>query len=132
LLAGCATDPQEILPDFRIMLPDGGRILHTKNIVGEGPVMLIHFDSDCRECQEEAEALKAQRKALSHVEMYYLSVQEFEDILLFQDYFDLGEYANIHFGRDVDTTMAKHFKTPTTPLIALYDQHRQLRAVFEG
>lgn len=131
-LLSCTGDPLAKMPDFKMVLPDNGGIVFTETLPGTGPVMFVHFDPDCKGCQEEAALIKEKIDDFSKTRIYFLSLTNWDDIRYFRDYFKLNEHDNVFFGRDTDTTLARHFKTATTPLIALYDKNKNLRAVIEG
>lgn len=133
ILMSCGTtDPMARMPNFPMSLPDNGGLIFTDNLSKDSSTMFVHFDPDCKGCQEEAALIKEKAEDFESVRIYFLSVKEWDDIQYFRDHFKLGEHSNIRFGRDIDTTLARHFKTATTPMIALYDRHKELKAVIEG
>lgn len=132
LVTGCNNDPMSRMPNFPMLLPDNGGLLYTDNLSRDSSIMFVHFDPDCKGCQEEAALIKEKKEVFKNVRIYFLSVKEWKDIRFFREYFKLGEHSNIRFGRDIDTALVRHFKTPITPLIALYNRSRELKAVIEG
>lgn len=131
LFPACNYSSTTRLPDFRISLADGRQIPVSERI-GDKNVMLIHFDSDCSGCQDEARTVIRHIEKLQDVHIIFLSVQDSASINYFGYYFKFHDYPNITIGRDIDTAMARHFHSPVTPLTALYDRNHNLRAVFEG
>lgn len=131
-LFSCMGDPLAKMPNFKMVLPDNGGIVFTESLANTAPVMFVHFSPDCKGCQEEAALIKEKISDFSKTRIYFLSIAGWDDIQYFRDYFKLNEHDNVFFGRDSDTVLARHFETVTTPLIALYDRHKNLKAIIEG
>ncbi|QRY55561.1 hypothetical protein [Sphingobacterium siyangense] len=129
---GCQKDTRETIPEFNVLKTESNTIFNTKDL-GNGMVtILIHFDPSCKDCQEEAEDIIKHKDKLARTRIFYLSVEDTSKINLFRDFFHFSDYQNITFGRDIDTAMAKHFRTGVTPLLAVYDKDNRLQVVFEG
>lgn len=123
---------QNQLPDFQILLSDSTTIFDTKDIPKGELSLFIHFDSECKGCQTETEELLQHIEELKHVKMYFVSIEDFANINLFCDYFNLSNYTNIIVGKDYERMIPRHFQTYATPLMALYDKHKKLRVVISG
>lgn len=119
------------LPDFKIKKSDHTEVSVTQYIKGK-PAMIIHFDADCKGCQDEAEAIVNNLDRIGGVQIVFTSLQGFDKIDLFDEYFKLSENKNIIVGQDYDSTIPTHFNTYTTPLIALVDDDRHVRKVILG
>jgi 5S rRNA maturation endonuclease (ribonuclease M5) len=133
VLMGCGTpDPMARMPKFPMILPDNGGLVFTDNLSKDFATMFVYFDPDCKGCQDEAALIKQKMEEFKHVQIFFLSTASWEDISYFRDYFHLEEHDNVFFGRDIDTFLVKHFDSYTTPLVALYDQHKNLKAIIEG
>ncbi len=94
--------------------------------------MIVHFDSDCKGCQDEAEAIVKNLNQFGDIRIVFSSIQEYAKIDLFDQYFNLSKYSNITIGQDYASTIPTHFQTYTTPLIALIDRNQHVRSVIVG
>lgn len=94
--------------------------------------LLIHFDADCKGCQDEAQMIVDHLDELGDVKIAFASVQERDKINLFDKYFHLSEHPNIIVGQDQTESIPVHFKTFATPLIALIDKQGRVRKVITG
>lgn len=131
-LIGCDRDQREKMPDFRIMTANSQQVIQTGNIPEGRATMLIHFDSQCKDCQNEAEAIIDNMNHLEEVDIYFVSLEDNAHINLFHEYYKFDNYPNVTVGSDMDTAMVKHFQSRSTPLLALYDKNKKIKAVFEG
>lgn len=131
-LTGCKQDPLAQLPAFDILLADSTTVLNTGDLPEGNVSIFIHFDSDCKGCQEETTSLLQQMDKLKDVKIYFLTVQHFERLRVFRDHFKLANYPNIVVGQDPELFFPRHFHSGVTPLLALYDKRHYLRAVYEG
>lgn len=119
------------LPDFRIVKSDSKEISLPKYMRGK-TLLLIHFDVDCKGCQDEAQMIVDHLDELGDVNIAFASIQEPERIDLFDEYFHLSEHPNIIVGQDKTESIPTHFKTYSTPLIALIDKQGRVRKVIAG
>lgn len=94
--------------------------------------MIVHFNSDCKGCQDEAEGIIKNLNQFGDIRIVFSSIQEYAKIDLFDKYFNLSKYSNITIGQDYTSTIPTHFQTYTTPLIALIDKNQQIRSVIVG
>lgn len=129
-LVSCKTDLGE-LPAFNIRKSDGTEVKVKTYIKGKTS-LIIHFDADCEGCQHEAQAIIDHLDELGDVKIVFLSVQDFDQIDVFDKYFKLSEKPNIVVGQDYTKTIPTHFKMPTTPLIALVDSDGDVRKIITG
>lgn len=129
-LVSCKTDLGE-LPEFNIRKSDGSEVNVQAYIKGQSS-LVIHFDSDCLGCQQEAKAISDHLDEFGDIKIVFLSVQDFDKIKVFDKYFKLSEKSNIVVGQDYTNTITTHFKMPTTPLIALVDRGGDVRKVITG
>lgn len=129
-LTGC-TDTLGELPDFNIKKSDQTEVNITKHLNGK-PAMLIHFDADCKGCQDEAKGIVKNLNQFGDINIVFASHQDFEKINIFDQYFKLSDHKNILVGQDYTNTIPTHFQTYTTPLIALIDRNQQVRKVITG
>ncbi|WP_299568445.1 thioredoxin-like domain-containing protein [uncultured Pedobacter sp.] len=132
LLMQCSPkDPLATMPNFTIVFADS-TIGSTAQLEHGKPYLLIHFDASCKGCQEETDTLIKYMDKMNNVNLLFLTVQDLESVRLYQRYFKLERFKNVTVAFDRDSSLAKHFGTATTPLLAIYDRNKNLRGVFEG
>lgn len=132
LLGSCRTDKRAVLPEFSILLSDSVTTFNTASIPSGNPIILIQFSADCKECQEETEQILANMNSFDNARFYFITYEKFDRLRVFNKHYKLQNYNNIVAGQDYEAFMAKHFNTRTTPFLAIYDDERKLKAVFEG
>lgn len=125
------TDTLGELPDFNIKKSDQTEVNITNHLNGK-PAMLVHFDADCKGCQDEAAGIVKNLNQFGDINIVFASLQDFDKINIFDQYFKLSEHKNILVGQDYTNTIPTHFQTYTTPLIALIDRNQQVRKVITG
>lgn len=125
------TDTLGELPDFNIKKSDQTEVNIAKHLNGK-PAMIVHFDADCKGCQDEAEGIVKNLNQFGDINIVFASLQDFDKINIFDQYFKLSEHKNILVGQDYASTIPTHFQTYTTPLIALIDRNQHVRSVIVG
>lgn len=131
-MSGCLQHQTDSLPNFKLLLPDSNTVLRTREIKKGQKLVFIHFDADCHECQMETDSLLKHMRKLKDVQFYFLTVGKFSQVKIFRNYYHLERYPNVIVGQDYNKSFPEHFKTRTTPLLAVYDKKKKLVAVFEG
>lgn len=121
----CNTDPLTDLPDFNILLLDSTTVMQAADIREGRPIVLIHFDPDCLECQKETKLILSNMDTLKRAQFYFLSTQKLASIKEYSEYYKMGEYSNITVGQDYKDFFQKHFRTRATPFIAVYSQKKE-------
>jgi len=128
----CKTDPLARLPSFEYRSIDSITIVNTKDIPEDRPIVIIHFGSDCRDCQQTTDSLLQNMEKVKNVRFYFLSIEKFSQVTLFRDYYKLDKYPNVTVGQDYTHFLPKYFQTYATPIIALYNKKKILIGVFRG
>ncbi|GAA3929398.1 hypothetical protein GCM10022209_23930 [Chitinophaga oryziterrae] len=70
--------------------------------------------------------------AVKDVRFYFLSMESFDKVRLFRDYYHLDQYPNIIVGQDYQRIAAYHYKVRGTPYIALYNSNKDLVGIYAG
>ena len=128
----CNSTSQEKLPDFDLLLPDSTTVLHTRDIPSGQPVVIIHFESNCGECQKETESILKNMDSLKQVRFYFVTLETFDRLDVFNVHYKLASFPNIVAGQDFKHAMEQHYKPLTTPMLAIYNGQKQLRVVIGG
>lgn len=130
LTTRCSSVSSE-LPDFAIRQVDSTDVNVSQFINGKTS-LLIHFDANCKSCQDEARAIVGHLDELGDVRIVFMSVQDFDLIDLFDRHFKLSEQPNIIVGQDHSYKLLNHVGVYTTPMLTLADKKRKIRKVISG
>jgi thiol-disulfide isomerase/thioredoxin len=121
------------LPAFKILLPDSAHWFTQANLKKGKAVMIMVFNPDCSHCQNQAEVIAQNHKELlSEIEIVMCSYQDLQKMRGFIDKYKLGEFSNIHVGRDVNYFFTPFYNMHLFPFLAIYDKKGKLYKVFEG
>ena len=120
------------MPSIDLLLLDSTTILNSNNIPTGKPISLVYFSPDCEHCQEETKGILENIKKLKDVQFYFVTIDSFDRMKVFNKYFKLKNYPNITVGKDINFSMLRNFEIPTTPFTLLYDKHKNLRVMIKG
>lgn len=118
------------LPAFVFYKTDGSKF--TRADIPAGPLLLIHFQPSCENCQYEARELKEHAGELADVQVMMVSSAPAEEIMEFMDAYELSVYPNIIPLADKDRTFEATFGTSLIPLEIIYDSDHKLLKYFKG
>ncbi|HMH21383.1 MAG TPA: thioredoxin-like domain-containing protein [Puia sp.] len=133
-LSACAlkTEEKGDLPSFNLLLVDSTTVLNTSTIPDGKTISLLFFSPDCEHCQEETESIIKNMNSLKNVQFYFVTIDPFDRLKIFNQYYQLSQYTNIILGRDYTFSFPKYFDIKTTPFLAIYNKHKQLKVVLKG
>lgn len=131
-LCSCKSDPLATMPEFSFRLSDSITIMNTKEIPTDKPIVMVYFEADCRDCQQTIDSLLQNSNKVNNVRFYFLTVERFSQVRLFQDYYKVQKYSNITVAQDYTRFLPAYFKTYKTPQIALYNSKKELQGIFNG
>jgi thiol-disulfide isomerase/thioredoxin len=117
------------LPPFKLLLLDSSSQLNTNDIPKGKPSVLIFFSPDCDHCQRQTESIVKNMDSLHNVNLFFITVDAFDRMKLFNEVYKLSRYANIVVGRDYTFFFPYHFKNAQPPYNAIYDSHKRLEVV---
>lgn len=131
-LIACNPDPMATLPDFNFRLSDSTTVMNSDDIPKGKAIVLINFEADCTDCQKFTDSLLLSINTMKNVSFYFLTTEQFSKVTLFSDHYKFDQYPNIIVGQDYSQFLPQHFKSHTTPLIALYNKNKTMVGYFEG
>ena len=117
------------LPPFKLLMLDSATILNTNDIPQGKPSVLIFFSPDCDHCQRETESIVKNIDSLSNVNLFFVTIDPFDRMKLFNEVYKLSRYPNITVGRDIGVFFPYHFKNAQPPYNAIYDSHKRMEAI---
>ena len=130
--SGCKSDPMARMPEFDFRMSDSTTIMNTRNIPDDSPVVMIHFEADCSDCQKTTDSLIQRMDSYKNIRFYFLTMEPFNKVTMFRKYYHLDRYSNVTIGQDYNQIGYSFYKMRGTPLIALYNRNKNLVGIFQG
>lgn len=127
-LAGSAQTPSAVMPEFKFYTSNLSGF--TKQQIPQGKESLIvFFDGTCPHCQKVAGELSKNTKALSKLNIYMVSLDEFRTINYFMDHYAKGLVGqkNVTLLQDRDHVFIPLFKPSKYPAVYLYSSDKKLK-----
>ena len=118
-----------LLPQFRLLLLDSFSQLNTNDIPKGKPSVLIFFSPDCDHCQRETESIVKNMDSLRNVNLFFITVDPFDRMKLFNEVYNLSRYKNVVVGRDYTFFFSYQFKGAQPPYNVIYDKHKRLEVM---
>jgi thiol-disulfide isomerase/thioredoxin len=131
-LHGCKEDPRLKFPDFEYQIPGTANRVKAIEIPEGTPIAIVRFSVDCLDCKNETDSLLKNMHLFKNVRFYFMTTDSVDRIDVFRKYFKIEKYPNIVIGQDYKSYLPVQYGTYATPLLALYDGRKRLRAIFEG
>lgn len=122
----------ELLPSFKLLLPDSTTYFDTKDISGKQPVVLFYFSPRCPYCHQQMEEICKSAERLKHIRFYIFTVYPFPEMKIFYEQYQLKNFPNIAMGIDNELFFGNHFKTKQVPYMAIYGRDKRLKGAFLG
>lgn len=132
IIGSCRNGERADLPDFNLLLIDSSTILKTSDIPMGKPIVFLFFSPDCEHCQAETTDLLAHIDSLKDVRLFFVTIDRFERLRVFQKYYHLDNYPNITLTRDYQFFLPKYFEIAYPPYNILYNKNKTLKIAFEG
>lgn len=133
IIIGCdTTEGPRSIPEFSMVLTDTTKVFSAIDIPEDKPSMILWFDPNCRDCQEETEEILADMENFKNVNIYLITKHPYSELIVFYNHLRLDTCNNITVGIDTAATVAKAFNFRATPLTLVYNTQRILTGVFTG
>lgn len=120
------------LPPFRILLLDSITHFNTIDIPKGNPSILMFFSPDCEHCQKETESIIKNMDSLRNVNLIFITVDPFDRMKVFNEFYKLSKYKNVMVGRDYSFFFPYHFQGAQPPYTVIYDRHKRMEAVLSS
>jgi len=121
-----------LLPDFKILLPDGKTNFYTENLSKNKHTIIINFSPECEHCQLQIEELIKHIDQFKKTQIVMATSLPFEKMKQFYDEFQIAKYPNIIMGQDVLFFFSRYYKNHYLPGIAVYNKKRALLDFYDG
>ena len=117
---------------FQILLSDS-TTLYTRAQLPKGMATgFIVFSPDCSHCQQEAEAIVANKEKLNDIQIVMITMNPFPAMKEFITRYKLNEVPNLVVGRDIYYLMPTFYRFHHLPFHAMYNKEGNLLSTFEG
>ena len=88
------------------------------------------FGTECHFCKQETDSLIRHIADFQDVQIIMVTPDPFEEVLAFYQQYQLGRYANIIVGRDINYFFIPFYEIRQIPFHALYNEQRKLISTF--
>jgi len=121
-----------LLPDFKILLPDGKTNFYTDNLSKNKNTIIINFSPECEHCQIQIEEIIKHIDQFKKTQIVMATSLPFEKMKQFYDGYQIEKYSNIIMGQDVLFFFSKYYKNHYLPGVAVYNKKRALLNFYDG
>ncbi len=120
------------IPPFDLLQTDSSTHLTKEAINVKHKTLLMFFSPDCSHCQHQTEDMLAAIDSLKDIQIVMATYQPFEEMLAFNQKYEIAKYSNIKLGRDTKYFLPPFFRMKNLPYLALYDNKGNYITSFEG
>lgn len=122
---------KQSLPDFYFYSPYS--TLKDKQIIDKGiPVCIIHFNTKCEHCQEEAKLINKCIKQFKNAQIILVSPNPPSEILTFSDRYGLNKHPQIIILWDKEKKFEEWFGHAPFPSTYIYNKTHKLLKEYHG
>ena len=121
-----------LLPDFKILLPDGKTNFYTDNLSKNKKTIIINFSPECEHCRLQTEELIKHIDQFKGTQIVMATSLPFEKMKQCYDELQIVKYRNIIMGQDVLFFFSRYYKNQYLPGIAVYNIKRALLNFYDG
>ncbi|WP_394346385.1 thioredoxin fold domain-containing protein [Dinghuibacter silviterrae] len=104
--------------------------MSSRNIPNGEPVMIIYFSPDCDHCQQLTDSLLANVRSFATTRIYFITIDPFDRLRVFNSHYHIFKYPNIVLGRDYEYSFVNELKPTGTPWVFIYNSHKDLKAIY--
>lgn len=120
------------IPPFDLLQTDSSTHLTKAGINVKHKTLLMFFSPECSHCQHQTEDMLAAIDSLKDIQIVMATYQPFEEMVAFNQKYELPKYSNIKLGRDSKYFLPPFFRMKSLPYLALYDDRGNYITSFEG
>jgi thioredoxin-related protein len=119
------------VPPISLLKSDSGLITKA-GLKKNQPVLLMYFSPECHHCQHQMEDMIKRMDDLKKVQIVLATYQPMEELVSFENKYQLKQYSNVRAGRDTKFFIVPFFKIRNLPYLALYNKKGNLITTYEG
>jgi len=121
-----------VIPSFDLLRPDSSSHLTKADISAKHKTLLMFFSPECTHCQHQTEDMLAAIDSLKDIQIVMATYQPFEEMVAFNQKYEIEKYSNIKLGRDTKYFLPPYYRMKSLPFLALYDTRGNYITSFEG
>ena len=121
-----------VIPSFDLLRPDSSTHLTKADISAKHKTLLMFFSPECTHCQHQTEDMLAAIDSLKDIQIVMATYQPFEEMVAFNQKYEIEKYSNIKLGRDTKYFLPPYYRMKSLPFLALYDTTGNYITSFEG
>ena len=121
-----------VIPSFDLLRPDSSTHLTKADISAKHKTLLMFFSPECTHCQHQTEDMLAAIDSLKDIQIVMATYQPFEEMVAFNQKYEIEKYSNIKLGRDTKYFLPPYYRMKSLPFLALYDTRGNYITSFEG
>jgi thioredoxin-related protein len=121
------------IPPLSLLKVDSASYITKENIKKNRPTLIIIFSPTCDHCKHQTQDILADMDKFKNTEIVMATLQPFEEMKEFYNYYRIADHPNIKMGRDEKAVLPGFYRDMRSlPYLALYDKKGNLITVFEG
>ena len=121
-----------VIPSFDLLRPDSSTHLTKADISAKHKTLLMFFSPECTHCQHQTEDMLAAIDSLKDIQIVMATYQPFEEMVAFNQKYEIEKYGNIKLGRDTKYFLPPYYRMKSLPFLVLYDARGNYITSFEG
>jgi thioredoxin-related protein len=121
-----------MIPPFDLLKTDSVTHLTKANINTQHKTLIMFFSPECNHCQHQTEDMLAAIDSLKDIQIIMATYQPFEEMIGFNQKYNIEKYSNIKLGRDTKYFLPPYYRMKSLPYLALYNSKGDLITSFEG
>jgi thiol-disulfide isomerase/thioredoxin len=118
-------------PELQVYTLSGERI-STSEILGDKPLMLYYYNTECIFCQGTFEELPNYIELMKESTLIFISDEDPEVVNNFITNMGMEDFKDVHFYYDADQVVKDFFAIRGVPAIYLYDQNGEMVELYRG
>ena len=121
------------LPPLNLLKVDSATYVTKDQIKKNRQALIMIFSPSCDHCKHQTQDILADMDKFKNIEIVMATLQPFEEMKEFYEYYRIADHANIKMGRDEKAVLPGFYRDMhSLPYLALYDKKGNLISVFEG
>ncbi|MEP7278340.1 MAG: thioredoxin [Bacteroidota bacterium] len=120
------------IPSFDLLKLDSVGHITKADIKPGHKALIMFFSPECTHCQHQTEDMLAAIDSLKDIQIIMATYQPFEEMVAFNEKYNIEKYSNIKLGRDTKYFFPPFYRMNSLPHLALYNKKGHYITSFEG
>lgn len=122
----------QMLPAFKILLPDSATWVNTKDIISNEPIVFFLFGPHCPFSKAQMQDIIDHACTVEYIQFYVITPYPFNQMKEFYKDYKLKDYSNIITGVDPINFFGNYIEAGGVPFLAIYGRDKKLIKTFTG